>query len=75
MRQSGWRKSHSVRYARGSNDALAAVAALKAMPEIDAKHIFLAGFSLGSYSSLLATDSKNPASHDGAGVIAFPFSS
>jgi hypothetical protein len=51
------------------------VAALKAMPEIDAKHIFLAGFSLGSYSSLLATDSKNPASHDGAGVIAFPFSS
>jgi dienelactone hydrolase len=63
-----------VQYAtRGSNDALAAVAVLKAMPEIDAKHIFLAGFSLGGVSSLLATDSKNPASHDGAvaGVIAY----
>src|SRR5438270_4418163 len=36
-----------IQYAtRGSNDALAAVAVLKAMPEIDAKHIFLAGFSL-----------------------------
>ena len=61
---------------RGGNDALAAVAVLKTMPEIDAKHIFLAGFSLGSYSSLLATDSKNPASHDRAvaGVIAYyPF--
>src|SRR5205807_1003086 len=57
----------------GSNDALAAVAVLKAMPEIDANHIFLVGFSLGGYSSLLATDSKNPASHNGAvaGVIAY----
>src|SRR5947208_1419568 len=47
--------------------------AIKAMPEIDAKHIFLAGFSLGGYSSLLATDSKNPASYNGAvaGVIAY----
>jgi dienelactone hydrolase len=67
----------AIQYAkRGSNDALAAVAVLKAMPEIDAKHIFLAGFSLGGYSSLLATDSKNPASHDRtvAGVIAYyPF--
>jgi dienelactone hydrolase len=67
----------AIQYAtRGSNDALAAVAVLKAMPEIDAKHIFLAGFSLGGYSSLLATDSKNHASHDGAvaGVIAYyPF--
>jgi len=66
-----------IQYAtRGSNDALAAVAVLKAMPEIDAKHIFLAGFSLGGYSSLLATDSKNPTSHNGAvaGVIAYyPF--
>ena len=61
---------------RGSNDALAAVAVLKGMPEIDAKHIFLMGFSLGSISSLLATDSKNAASHDPAvaGVIAYyPF--
>jgi dienelactone hydrolase len=67
----------AVQYAtRGSSDALAAVAVLKAMPDIDAKHIFLVGFSLGAWSSLLATDSKNAASHDGAvaGVIAYyPF--
>jgi dienelactone hydrolase len=67
----------AMRYAtRGSNDALAATAALKAMPEIDAKHIFLAGFSLGGTSSLLATDTKNPVSHGAAvaGVIAhYPF--
>jgi dienelactone hydrolase len=58
---------------RGSNDALAAVAALKAMPEIDAKHVFLVGFSLGGISSLLAVDSKNPASRDSgvAGVVAY----
>jgi dienelactone hydrolase len=70
-------EERAIQYAkRGSNDALAAVAVLKAMPEIDAKHIFLAGFSLGGYSSLLATDSKNPTSHDRmvAGVIAYyPF--
>jgi dienelactone hydrolase len=61
---------------RGSNDALAAVAVLKAMPEIDAKHIFLAGFSLAGTSSLLANDTKNPASRGAgvAGVIAYyPF--
>jgi dienelactone hydrolase len=67
----------AIQYAtRGSNDALAAVAVLKGMPEIDAKHIFLVGFSLGGISSLLATDSKNAASHDRAvaGVIAYyPF--
>jgi dienelactone hydrolase len=53
---------------RGGNDALAAVAVLKAMPEIDAKHIFLMGFSLGGTSSLRATDTKNPAS-GGVGVV------
>jgi dienelactone hydrolase len=63
-------------FTRGSNDALAAVAVLKAMPVIDAKHIFLVGFSLGTISSLQAVDSKNPASRDGgvAGVVAYyPF--
>ena len=63
-------------FARGSNDALAAVTVLKAMPEIDAKRIFLVGFSLGAISSLLATDSQNAASRDGgvAGVVAYyPF--
>ena len=61
---------------RGSNDALAAVATLKAMPAIDAKRIFLTGFSLGGTSSLLAVDTKNPASQRAgvAGVIAYyPF--
>jgi dienelactone hydrolase len=65
---------NAVQYAtRGSNDALAAVAVLKAMPDIDAKHIFLTGFSLGGWSSLLATDSKSAVSHNGAvaGVIAY----
>jgi dienelactone hydrolase len=63
-------------FTRGSNDALAAVAVLKAMPEIDAKRIFLVGFSLGAISSLQAIDSKNAASRDGgvAGVVAYyPF--
>ena len=63
-------------FTRGSNDALAAVAVLKAMPEIDAKRIFLVGFSLGAISSLQAVDSKNAASRDGevAGVVAYyPF--
>ena len=59
-----------------SNDALAAVAVLKKMPEIDAKHLFLEGFSLGGTSSLLATDTKNRA-NQGAGVAAliayYPF--
>lgn len=70
-------KENFVQYGtRGSNDALAAVALLKAMPDINAKHIFLVGFSLGGYSSLLATDSKNAAGRNGAvaGVIAYyPF--
>jgi dienelactone hydrolase len=63
-------------FTRGGNDALAAVAVLKAMPEIDAKRIFLVGFSLGAISSLQAIDSKNAASRDGgvAGVVAYyPF--
>ena len=49
------------------------MALLKGMPEIDAKHIFLVGFSLGAVSSLIAIGSKSPASHNGAvaGVIAY----
>jgi len=58
---------------RGGNDALAALNALKAMPDIDTKHIFLQGYSFGAISSLFAIDTKNPASHDAkvAGVIAY----
>ncbi|HEY2534848.1 MAG TPA: dienelactone hydrolase family protein [Xanthobacteraceae bacterium] len=56
---------------RGGNDALAALNVLKAMPDIDTKHIFLQGYSLGATSSLFATDKKNPANHDAkvAGII------
>jgi dienelactone hydrolase len=62
--------------ARGGDDALAALNFLKAMPDIDKKHIFLQGYSWGAISSLFATDTKNPASHDAtvAGIIAYyPF--
>ena len=50
-----------VQYAsRGGNDALAAVAVLKAMPEIDPNRIFLQGYSWGAISSLFAVDSATP---------------
>jgi len=60
-------------FARGANDALAALKALKAMPDIDTKHIFLQGYSFGAISSLSAIDTKNAASHEAkvAGVIAY----
>ena len=59
--------------ARGGGDAIAAISALKAMPDIDPKHIFLQGYGLGANSSLVAVDSTNPASCDTkvAGVIAY----
>jgi len=66
-----------VQYAsRGGNDTLAALSVLKAMPDIDPKHIFLQGYSFGAISSLFATQTNNPANHDAriAGVIAYyPF--
>ena len=61
---------------RGGNDALAAVAVLKAMPDIDAKRIFLIGFSFGAISALQAMESKNAASENVgvAGIVAYyPF--
>src|SRR5271170_3895617 len=61
---------------RGGNDTLAALSVLKAMPDIDTKHIFLQGYSFGAISSLFATQRNNPANHDApiAGVIAYyPF--
>ena len=59
--------------AHGGKDALAALNVLKAMPDVDAKHIFLQGYSWGATSSLSAIDTKNIASHDArvAGVIAY----
>jgi dienelactone hydrolase len=61
---------------RGGEDAWAAVAALSAMPDIDANKIFLQGYSFGAISSLFAVDTKNPFKHDAkiAGLIAYyPF--
>jgi dienelactone hydrolase len=58
------------------NDTLAALNVLKAMPDIDPKHVFLQGYSFGAISSLFATQTNNPANHDThlAGVIAYyPF--
>jgi dienelactone hydrolase len=58
---------------RGGNDTLAAVKLLKSMPDIDADHIFLHGYSWGAISSLFAVDSANPANRDTkiAGLIAY----
>jgi dienelactone hydrolase len=58
---------------RGSNDALAALSVLRTLPDIDTKHIFLLGYSYGANASLMAIDTKNPASHDAkvAGVVAY----
>jgi dienelactone hydrolase len=59
-------------FKRDGNDALAAVNVLRAMPDIDSKHIFLQGYSFGAIGSLIAIDKKNPASV--AAVIAYyPF--
>ena len=48
---------------RGGNDALAALKVLKAMPDIDAKRVFLEGYSFGAISSLFATDANTPGLH------------
>jgi dienelactone hydrolase len=59
-------------FSRGSNDILAALKVLEAMPDIDTKHIFLQGYSYGAIASLIATETKNPANHAKiAGVIAY----
>jgi dienelactone hydrolase len=57
---------------RGGNDVLAALNVLKAMPDIDAKHIFLQGYSFGAISSLVAIERKNSANRPNvAGLIAY----
>jgi dienelactone hydrolase len=58
---------------RGGNDAVAAVKAIKAMPGIDPNKVFLQGYSYGAISSLFATDTKTPGTHDTkiAGLIAY----
>jgi dienelactone hydrolase len=58
---------------RGGNDAVAALKALKAMPDIDPNRVFLQGYSFGAISSLFATDTKTPGAHDTkiAGLIAY----
>jgi dienelactone hydrolase len=58
---------------QGGEDAVAALAVVKAMPDIDPKKVFLMGFSAGATSSLYATDPKAPGAHDTqiAGVVAY----
>ncbi len=60
-------------FVRGGKDANAAINALKAMPDVDPKRIFLLGYSFGAISSLVAVDSTNAASKEPkvAGVIAY----
>jgi dienelactone hydrolase len=63
-------RSYSAREAR---DIYAALDVLKAMPEIDAKRIFVQGYSLGASGALAAINSETAAVHAAklAGVIAF----
>ncbi len=60
-------------FTRGGDDVVAALKALKAMPDIDPKRIFLQGYSYGAISSFYATDMKTPETHDTqiAGLIAY----
>jgi len=63
-----------VQYAtRGGDDAVAALKVVKAMPDIDPNRVFLQGYSFGAISSLFATDTKTPGTHDTkiAGLIAY----
>jgi dienelactone hydrolase len=60
-------------FTRGGNDAVAAVKALKALPDIDSSKIFLQGYSSGAIASFYATDMNMPGEHDTsvAGLIAY----
>jgi len=63
-------------FTRDSNDVAAALKVLQTLPDIDAKHIFLQGYSYGAVGSLMAIDKTNPASPNAnvTGVIAYyPF--
>jgi dienelactone hydrolase len=57
----------------GSKDALAALKALRATPDIDPNRIFLQGYSWGATASLALVNTANPARGDAkiAGVIAY----
>jgi dienelactone hydrolase len=58
---------------QGGDDAVAAVKAVKAMPDIDPKKVFLMGFSYGATASLYATGPKSTGDRDTdiAGVVAY----
>lgn len=63
-------------FTRGGDDVVAALKALKAMPDIDPDKIFLQGYSYGAIASLYATDMNTPSAHDTkiAGLIAhYPY--
>ncbi len=58
---------------QGSDDAVAAVKVIKAMPDIDPQKVFLMGFSYGATATLSATNPKGPGEYDTdiAGVVAY----
>lgn len=61
-------------YQRRADDAYSAQKALTAMPEIDAKRVFLQGYSHGANAATLAVNPKVAEEHGGnvfAGVIAY----
>ena len=63
-------------YTRRANDAFAAATVLTSMPDIDAKHIFLQGYSDGAGAATFAVRPDIVQYHDTkfAGVVAFyPF--
>lgn len=59
--------------ARGGSDALAALQVVRTLPEVDAKHVFLMGYSYGGTAALMAMDSSKPAGQRAgvAGVIGY----
>lgn len=59
--------------AQASDDAVAAVRAVKAMPGIDPARVFLMGVSFGATATLSATDPRNQRPHETeiAGVVAY----
>ncbi len=58
---------------QGSDDTVAALKAVKALPDIDPKKVFLMGFSYGATATLSATNPKASGAHDTdvAGVVAY----
>jgi dienelactone hydrolase len=68
------RASEMTIYLRRADDAYSAYKALAAMPDIDAKRVFLQGYSHGANAATLAVNPKIVEEHGGAvfaGVVAY----